>query len=262
MQTIYAEKSAIESADFADIVTDGDIASFTDHAELSDSCSACFTARATIISEQTGCFVACEAPDRECADCHNVVFVAAIAFCNSQDPLPDVNCAVTDYGGLDLVNPATVKTCMENVEEGDGFVECLGNGTAADLSDSCAVGLDAHIDFRIGEVCNATICTEENLSADCLNCHGAIMVQEIFENAPVGTGACGGDDDRLAMGNVDMTAVIACGSEEASTGATCLAFQAEASKICRSCLEAGTDRAMKQCGPHCADDVSSLDCMS
>ena len=87
------------------------------------------------------------------------------------------------------------------------------------------------------------------------------MVQEVFEHAPNGTGACGGSVDRAAMADVDMTAVIACGSEQSSTGATCLAFQAEASEECRVCLEERTERAMRQCKPHCADNQTGLDCM-
>ena len=258
------DQSDLEAIDGVclEAIADGGFGQLTTQAEPSLDCGLCIDSYAQAITAPDRCSDYCgEIPTIGCDVCASVVMVSAIAYCNNNGLLPTVTCTVTDYDGLESINPAVVKSCVEGATEDDGFVECLGNGTTANMNESCVEGLDAHIDFRIGEVCNATICTEENLSADCLNCHGAIMVQEIFENAPNATGACGGADDRAAMADVEMTAVVACGREQASTGATCLGFQAEVSEICQLCLEERTERAMKQCKPHCDPEVTGPDCM-
>ena len=248
------DRELFANANISDIANHTHILLMPSLIGVSDGCASCLAARAV------NCVSSCDVRDPTCLDCENVDFVSAMAYCNNNVWLPEPDCTVADHTGLDRMNPANVKTCIE-AAEGDGFVECFGNPDTVNMNANCSIGLDAHIDYRIGEVCNTTICTEDNLSADCINCHGAIMVQEVFEHAPNGTGACGGSDDRTAITDVDMEAVIACGSEQASTGATCLAFQAEASEECRVCLEDRTERAMRQCKPHCADDAVGPDCM-
>ena len=237
------------------IINASDIHSLPAVADVSDSCSSCLSSHAV------NCASMCEVRDAACLDCETIDFVSAIAYCNAGVVLPVVNCSIADYTGLDKMNPAVVTTCVE-AAEGDGFIECFGNPDTVNMNSGCSIGLDAHMSYRIVDLCEDTVCASKSISAHCLNCQGSVIVQEIFEHAPNGTGACGGTDNLAAIAAVDMQAVIACGADQAITGATCLAFQAEASKLCINCLDERTKRAIEQCKPHCADDQSGPNCMS
>ena len=201
----------------------------------------------------------------DCLECANIGLMRAVAHCNFLPYIAPPTCTADDYAGLDQMDAGAVALCLETVEVVDPFVDCFGIPDLVNMTEECSFGLHDHIQAGIEDECDTTICPLDDeatsLSADCLNCRGAVMVQETFEHAPEGTGACGDLDNRQAIADVDMDAVIACGKEMASTGATCLAFQAQASELCRECLELRTQRAMEQCTRHCGEDASGPDCM-
>ena len=267
-----SDRNAIMDADWSTVAEGDSVFDLIAVANVSELCGLCMTAwnatrpntniwnQTALDSDYCGPVCTDDAGSADCLNCLNVWWVSSLAYCSVTTWTG--TCKDSDYASLAEMNPSTVKVCLEeNAENEDALFHCLTDGTSVNLTQDCAAKLDGEFDYLIDEVCDTTICTEDNLSADCINCHGAVMVQDIFENAPEATGACGGSDDRDAMANVDMVAVIACGSEQASTGATCLGFQAEVSEICQMCLEEGTERAMKQCEPHCAPDAVGLDCM-
>ena len=257
------DKLAIEGVSAADVVYDLSITAFPSAASASQNCQSCIAAFSDIIPEDDNCGTLCNGGDADspgCYDCYNVVMVKAMAYCNHVPWLADVTCTDMDYERLDKMDPAAVKTCIEGAED-DGFVECFTDVDTVNLTEDCAMGLDQQIDFQIADICDTEICLLDNPTAHCLNCRGAVMVQEVFAHASEGAGACGNCQDREALRTVNMDAVIACGSEQASTGATCLAFQAEASELCRDCLQDRTELAIRQCQRHCVDDTAGPDCM-
>ena len=260
------DRAAIADVCLGNVVDDayiGDLPTMAD--SLSPDCLSCFESRLLIINELDGCLSQCETPGAPCYDCQNVAIVAAMAYCNNELPTP--NCTVIDYHKLHEMDTAGTKLCIEGIvgdgiiAADDGIVECLGQDSVVGISQDCIYPLDLHIDRQIRWVCDPSICADDSTSADCLNCRGSIMVQEVFEHAPNGTGPCGDSDNLDLISTVNMEAVIACGKELASTGATCLAYQATASPLCQRCLEVGTIRAMERCEPHCGEDVTGPDCM-
>ena len=261
-----ADKSAISDANMTDVFACGTDAPNTgasclaDVANVSTECNWCLTSRTATSLDQ--CAVHCvDESSVDCLQCVSIGMMNAAAYCNTFGVLPEVICTVTDYKELSNMNAGAVTTCLEENE--DDFQLCLGDVDTVNMTDGCTVPLQTHIEDAWGTTCSEeSVCANDILTAYCMNCRGAVMVQEVFAHAPNASGVCGSSDNLALMADVDMTAVIACGSEQAFTGATCLAFQAGASPRCRDCLEEGTLRAIGQCKAHCLVDETGPDCIS
>ena len=255
----FAVLSALNELDLA---TSEDISTLGDLVEgLSVFCKHCLDSRAEIIAMEEGCLAQCQDPSLpECLDCKNVVMVSAMAHCNNVAWEPEIECTEADYDSIGRMNSALFSTCKDGYET-DGFYECLTNDSAvANVTDVCAVVLDTHIDARTVTVCEAA-CTEDDAGIPCLNCQGAVIVQEAFEHAPLETGACGGEADLAAIANVDMDAVIECASHKPNNAAMCVSGVARLSLKCEHCLLGRTHRAVNQCKNICAGHPASPVCM-
>ena len=225
-------------------------------AQVSTECNSCLTARSLHARQQ--CSDHCsDATSVDCLECVNIGLMAAAAYCNVNAM---ATCTTNDYKELSQINAGELATCMED-NEGD-LQLCLSEVDHANMTDGCSGPMQSQIDDAMATCSDDPVCASDIPTAYCLNCRGAVMVQKIFANAPEESGVCGTSDNRELIASVAMEAVIACGSEQAYTGATCLAFQAGASPLCRDCLEEGTVRAIGQCKAHCLVNETGPDCIN
>ena len=225
-------------------------------AQVSAGCDACLTSRSLYASQQ--CSAHCsDSTSVDCLECVNIGLMAVAAYCNA-NVLP--TCTTNDYKELSQIDAGDLATCIED-SEGD-IHYCLSVVDNANITDGCIGPLLSQIDDAMATCTDDPVCEYDIPSAYCINCRGAVMVQKIFANVPEDGALCGTSDNLDLMAGVAVEAVIACGSEQAYTGATCLAFQAGATPLCRDCLEEGTMRAIGQCKAYCLVNETGPDCIS
>ena len=252
------DRETIMNASWSDVVEAGNISDLLlTVSTLSDSCNYCLVWFSDNALSEGYCGDLCTDPGSpDCKNCLNVWWGAGIAYCGTN--IQDGTCVDADFEALDTMNPAIVKTCMENAH--DDIVHCLTDGANVNLTEECAVTLTSQFEAYYFAECTDH-CVDDT-SVDCYNCRGSHMVQEAFAfDSDNVNGSCGNEADRNLINRVYMVDVVACDETAGHyAGATCIASVANVSSNCSICLTSRTHHARAQCSPHCHDS-SSVDCL-
>ena len=253
------DRETIVNTTWSDVVEAGNISSlYFGVNTMSDSCNYCLSWYTDNVQDEQFCGQPCtdDAESVACYNCLNVWWGSAMAWCGVLTN--DEGCAEPDFVGLNKMNPASVKTCMESVVNGDGLVHCLTDGGSVNLTDACATTILEQSGYYDSENCGDQ-CTGET-SIECANCKGANLFYQTFEYDSILNGSCGTEEDRLLIENVEFDFVYTCGATAPYVGAMCVGLTANVSTACMSCLTSRTQHARSQCASHCHDS-SSVDCL-
>ena len=253
------DRAAIMNATWSDVVEAGAVSDLFFTVEtLSDTCDYCMSWVAEHALHVEYCGPLCtDTESVDCYNCRNVWFASGVAWCSSQ--INNEQCIDADFESLQLMNPATVTTCLDTPVNGDGLVHCLTDGGTVNLTKACATTLEGGFDFFAYADCGDH-CFVNN-SVECYNCKGAIMVYQTIAYDSILNGSCGTEHDRGLIYNVSMVDLFNCAETERYAAATCIGTTADVSPPCYTCLTLRTHEARQQCAAHCDDDEESADCL-
>ena len=262
------DRESIMNASWSDVVEAGNITDlFFTVATLSDSCDYCLHDRMQRFI--TNCGDACTDPQSaDCLNCRNVYMVVILSSCSSW--IWEGICEDSDFVSIEAMDPATVKDCIEGVENGDGLVHCLTDGgESVNLTEGCALTITGHFGYNQSYNCNES-CIDDT-TVECYNCKGSVIAQETFafiDSANV-NGSCGSDADLTLISDVYndtlKEGLLTCNSGSGPyAGAMCIGLAAGVSNGCSRCLVSRTHHVRQQCARHChhARSVDCLECVN
>ena len=183
--------------------------------------------------------------------CSIAAIVSGIHTVRADDP---PICSAADYEALATMDVAAAANCTALAESPwEGFTDCLGPDTSANLSTACASSIAGSYQTAGFSYCYL-MCTNTS-ATNCLGCRADILASYVVLNEPLGLeGACpntGTEHDAFSVNNANTVATCTGNSNATQTADCILEAAALDDTPCNQCLMAAVSDGNTACASSC-----------